>query len=327
MDGAPLVQLFRFGSPWSAWLFYFTVSWLLAWSAYWSVRVVRPGLDWGWPRLLGVALVLWPFVQTAHSVFLDIAFVIDPTSRLDPVPPEVFWIVIERRLWQHVLLPLFGLYLAFGHHERAFGRVSIGRRVVRTLSAVDVWPRRGWLRDTMHGLWLFVAVFIGYLLMAWALSPITRRLENGDESQAFAEVGPLLAVALAFTAGITEEILFRGILQTRLAKVMPVAIAVVLQGVFFGLAHSGYGTWAHILLPLLLGTALGAIALWSGVWPLIIVHIGIDLVLFLATAADNGTPWAGVLALTLIPAALLPPTLYFGWHWARGRGPDDQPMT
>lgn len=77
-------------------------------------------------------------------------------------------------------------------------------------------------------------------------------------------LGPLLArrspielVLLALVAGLAEEILFRGVLQAGLARVLPGWAAVLVAGTAFGLAH--FITPAYALLAGLAGVYLGAL--------------------------------------------------------------------
>lgn len=71
--------------------------------------------------------------------------------------------------------------------------------------------------------------------------------------------GAMLAVSYA---GVAEELLFRGVLISKLSSYMPVPLAVVIAGVIFGLLHPV--TRAYALLAALLGIFWGALYVWSG---------------------------------------------------------------
>jgi hypothetical protein len=47
--------------------------------------------------------------------------------------------------------------------------------------------------------------------------------------------------------GLTEELIFRSLLQTRLSEALGAREAVIITGILFGLMHSGYGTFHEIL--------------------------------------------------------------------------------
>jgi uncharacterized protein len=78
--------------------------------------------------------------------------------------------------------------------------------------------------------------------------------------QSFLEV--LLWTAACATAGICEEMVFRGYLQRQLhAFTGSLAIAVIVQGVIFGLFHA-YQGWKNVIVICVLGILYGALAAW-----------------------------------------------------------------
>ena len=81
-----------------------------------------------------------------------------------------------------------------------------------------------------------------------------------------------LVIALSITAGVTEEILFRGILQRW--------VGVWGQAVLFGLAHAGYDTVLNVAVPLLIGIGFGYVYKWRrNLWTVIVAHFLYDFVL------------------------------------------------
>ena len=98
------------------------------------------------------------------------------------------------------------------------------------------------------------------------------------------ELGPLLAprsplqlVLLAALAGFAEEILFRGVIQAGLARVLPESGALVVASAAFGLAH--FITPTYAILAGLAGLYLGGLFLFQGslVAP-IVAHAVYDVV-------------------------------------------------
>lgn len=84
----------------------------------------------------------------------------------------------------------------------------------------------------------------------------------------------------AITAGVCEEVLFRGFLiayLTALVPGLPVWVAVVASGVVFGMAHL-YQGWSGVLTTGLLGMLFGYlyVALGALIWP-ILAHALLDL--------------------------------------------------
>ena len=83
------------------------------------------------------------------------------------------------------------------------------------------------------------------------------------------QLGPLLAprsrvelALLAALAGFAEEVLFRGVLQIGLGRVLPEEVALVVASAAFGLAH--FITPAYALFAGLAGLYLGGLFLLQG---------------------------------------------------------------
>jgi hypothetical protein len=78
----------------------------------------------------------------------------------------------------------------------------------------------------------------------------------------FTDSGPGALVAVALLAGLGEEALFRGVLQPALATHLPVAAAVAITAVAFGVAH--WITPTYALLAAIVGIYLGGLLVLSG---------------------------------------------------------------
>lgn len=78
----------------------------------------------------------------------------------------------------------------------------------------------------------------------------------------FADVSIVGIVAVSAMAGIAEEALFRGVLQTWIADAWGTLPAIVLAGVLFGLAHAVTVTYAVVASGV--GIALGALLAATG---------------------------------------------------------------
>lgn len=77
-------------------------------------------------------------------------------------------------------------------------------------------------------------------------------------------VAVTLWVCLSVTAGVCEEIVFRGYLQRQLTAITGrVGIAIVGQGILFGIGHGYQGSVAVISI-MLNGIVMGALAAWRG---------------------------------------------------------------
>jgi membrane protease YdiL (CAAX protease family) len=82
---------------------------------------------------------------------------------------------------------------------------------------------------------------------------------------------------VSVTAGVCEEIVFRGYLLWGLDAILPLPGAVVLQALVFGIAHSYQGT-PGIVKTGIVGLLMGAMAAWTGsLLAPIVIHAALDL--------------------------------------------------
>ena len=93
--------------------------------------------------------------------------------------------------------------------------------------------------------------------------------QNGNELARF--------YGLSITAGIVEEILWRGFLIWYLSQFMPLWAAALVSIIGFGLAHAYQGI-AHLPLVTAVGAAFTGLYLLSGsIWLPIILHAAVDI--------------------------------------------------
>ncbi len=85
----------------------------------------------------------------------------------------------------------------------------------------------------------------------------------------------------SITAGLVEEVIFRGYIQTRLVEVTKnKIIGIALSATTFGLLHLGYGTIINILDPILLGIIFSIHYQWfKNIKILIILHSLYDIII------------------------------------------------
>jgi membrane protease YdiL (CAAX protease family) len=89
--------------------------------------------------------------------------------------------------------------------------------------------------------------------------------------------------ALAFTAGVSEEFLYRGFVYTAFYRAVvnygpPGSIAGVLSSLWFSLAHLYQGR-RGLITTFVVGLILVSVRIWTGsLIPVIVAHAAIDLV-------------------------------------------------
>lgn len=140
---------------------------------------------------------------------------------------------------------------------------------------VGVHWRGGNLRDLTGGRWtnwrsvatdvaIAIPFWVVWELTAWLVHRAVERVPAATASyqppSGVAEVA--LWILLSISAGIGEEIVFRGYLQKQFqAATGSIAAAVILQGAIFGLAHS-YQGWKQVIVIAALGILYGTLAAW-----------------------------------------------------------------
>ena len=137
--------------------------------------------------------------------------------------------------------------------------------------------------------WKSVAVDLAVALPFWALWEATARMVQfalgANHAKAIDVLLPqtwlesTLWVALSASAGVCEEIVFRGYLQRQFqAFTRSVALAVTLQALVFGAGH-GYQGAKQVVVICVLGALYGVLAVWrKNLRPGIIAHTLSDVV-------------------------------------------------
>lgn len=95
--------------------------------------------------------------------------------------------------------------------------------------------------------------------------------DYADASAALNDTGIVMAVATVLIAPIVEEVIFRGLVLSRLKRVMPGWLSVVLSALLFGVCH-GQAVWMAYAFAL--GLLFGVMTLRTGsIWPSLIAHV------------------------------------------------------
>ncbi len=269
-----------------------TISWIGGFLPMWAGRV-----RWRWWQAVGLALVLSPFVRMAIGVYYDLAALIETTVTggfvvLPAYTTSALWEKAGRHALHYLVVPAVGLFMMWN-----------GRPTRDGVARSGLAPRDTVAADATHGLALFLFVLLAYggALLVAAVAARGLLPATGDESDLWANIDVPLILALSGAAGVSEELLFRGLMLSALSRVAPWGVAAVAQGVAFGLVHAGYMTWSHVLGPLAFGLGMAWIARVLGVIPAMLLHAEVNVVFFALDVADV-RPEALVLVAVLLVA-------------------------
>ena len=227
--------------------------------AGWGIlRAARRPEAIAWAAVLPVALVLpWPWLLGADTP-LGSAGCTDPAS-----------VIAVRR----VAVAAFGLaVVAALARTHGSGLTELGLRRPRAPEAAVAFAA------------LLVLAGGGLVVGPWLARPFFGDL---DFPRPIAALVP--AVAFGVANGVLEEISYRGAMQAWLGRAMPMAWAIGVPALVFGIVHAGPEVLAllpvHIAVMVAVGVAGGvARARLGSLWIPIGVHVGADIALYVGLA-------------------------------------------
>jgi membrane protease YdiL (CAAX protease family) len=139
------------------------------------------------------------------------------------------------------------------------------------------------------GFWSGVGVFVlftSYLIYAWHSAKHASDNERSEQAEELGDLVHFLPItrhhlraffAISITAGIVEEIVYRGFVLWYLAQFMPLWAAVVVSSVAFGLGHSYQGASGALRCGLI-GLVFAIFYIVTGsIWLPIIAHAVLDI--------------------------------------------------
>lgn len=168
-----------------------------------------------------------------------------------------------------------------------------------------------WLRRVdLSTLWTGAALSPGlYLVVTLVLAALPDTwTESYNDAASGIETGSFLGVlSIVLVAPVVEEIIFRGLIMTRLSRVMPGWLAVVLSAAVFGVCH-GHPVWAGYAF--VLGVLYGFVALQAGsILPSILGHLvfnSIGQVFAFLPESDEGVEILATLGVLLVVGIIAP---------------------
>lgn len=168
-----------------------------------------------------------------------------------------------------------------------------------------------WLRRVdAPTLWEGAALAPGlYLVVAFVLAALPESwMDSYNEASSGVVSGGVVGVlAVVVAAPVVEEVVFRGLVMTRLSQAMPGWLAVVLSAAIFGVCH-GNPVWFGYAF--VLGVVFGVMDLRAGsIWPSILGHITFNSFsqILSALPENEGAELAAI--ATMVVVAIVAPIL------------------
>lgn len=124
----------------------------------------------------------------------------------------------------------------------------------------------------------FNILVIGLMDLAIIYLPIKRQLEEFESlMEPLMKSGFIpIVLAVSISAPLFEEILFRGIIFNDFKKAMPVWLAILTQGLLFGLFH---GNWIQGVYATIVGIVLGIVYYkYKSIWAVILLHFSYNTI-------------------------------------------------
>lgn len=125
-----------------------------------------------------------------------------------------------------------------------------------------IWPEThygfGMHLKSIFGIFGAIIVISIPIVLALSFFHLVKESNKINEMKTILQSNKQLLLFAAFTAGVTEEFMFRGYLLPRLELVFKSPfIAIALSSIFFGLLHFSYGTIFNMVGPMILGGVFG----------------------------------------------------------------------
>lgn len=181
---------------------------------------------------------------------------------------------------------------------RGYGKKPSEALWLRRVPAPTLWEGAA----LAPGLYLVVTLVLFLLPKAW--------LESYNEASAGLDSGGALGVlAVAVAAPVAEELVFRGLIMTRLGEAMPGWLAILLSAAIFGVCH-GHPVWFAYAFAL--GAVFGLMDWRAGsIWPSILGHVAFNAIGQIFTLLPETEIGAGNIAAIAIvlAAAVIGPVL------------------
>ncbi|MDD4768905.1 MAG: type II CAAX endopeptidase family protein [Eubacteriales bacterium] len=192
----------------------------------------------------------------------------------------------------------------------AFGSLTLVARGIHPLKYLQF--KRISLQDAAAATLIGIgfAIFISSLLTVIKVDSILPDTITEQMMEAIAANFPMILLAVGVVVPFYEEFLFRGLIFKEIQKSSRLWVAVVLQGLLFGIFHLN---WFQFIYTFPAGVIIGMVFLrYQSIWAPILIHLGWNSTsTFLSAILPENTPLAAFLALMLLGAGLLFAGLFY----------------
>lgn len=214
-----------------------------------------------------------PIDWSGLAVILALLGFLIPTAFVDAEPAVVAdnsATALTTGLLQQLLAFVAIAYVAVGYRNYRTGEEATRRLGLQVPTTTQV------TMGLAGVLAAFVAANIGGVLTQWLQPDVIDSLENSIEALTSGVTNPFVAIVLALSSGIGEEVLFRGAIQPR--------FGMVLTAVLFTMLHAQYGfTWV-LLGIFLIGMIFGWLARRYGTMAAVVAHVVYNLMVVILQA-------------------------------------------
>lgn len=241
-------------------------------------------------------LALFLGMQVLVMAPAAVAAVIRASLEHGPVDESVVYELVEGNVMTFSLISGLLTLMAILIFYRGCGKKPSEALWLRRVPAPTLWEGAA----LAPGLYFMVVMVLFALPEAW--------LESYSEASAGLDSGGALgALAVVVVAPVVEELIFRGLIMTRLSKAMPGWLAVLLSAAIFGVCH-GHPVW--FAYAFVLGLLFGLMDWRAGsVWPSILGHMAfnaIGQIFTLLPETESGAGEAAVVLALLAVAVIAP---------------------
>lgn len=160
-----------------------------------------------------------------------------------------------------------------------------------------LWLRRVDAPSLWAGASLTPALYLAVILVMAALPGAWMESYN-EASSGIGSGGAATLIATVLVAPVVEELIFRGLIMTRLSKAMPGWMAVLLSAATFGICH-GHPVWFGYTF--VLGAFFGFVDLRTGsIWPSILAHLTFNAIGQAFTLVPESESGVGTLIMLVV---------------------------